>query len=494
MGKNELTPEKAYKRQKRMGVAAIVFGVLVLLTGIILVVSKIMPLVSASVLFFYPVIMFAVGIFSLVTAKKKYEKAVAEQQAAKQTEQQAAQQSGGAQSVQSATAQTSAQTAAPSFLSQSEAGDKLTEIDGKNLLELLQNPQDVERLTFRAEDGEVLQYDMLWGNVYGGVTYLVVGRHEDTYTKYILYISPEDPSVCYCELNDGVREVIKNDFSAALAGLTQSGGQAAVAKEQEGGRFTRLKRRFITGKPDNPKSKKITFFVMLAIYVAILAVGLSCYFAIKGTGDSALLTRALCIAYALITPSFFIYFGSHNPFGLKNGLCYFLIALGIIGMIVCDVFGFSLISEVGELENNVMSFLVVTVLPISLIVATVCYIIAYVVWCRGLNSGWFLGIGIATTILFPIATALIIAAFLLYIAFIFISWLISGVIILLGGTPMGRGFKEGWTGKSSGGTVYELTDENGYTHTLRHYDGNRYYDGHDFWISDDGGNTFRRDS
>lgn len=496
---NQLSAEEKYKRNKRIGIIAIIaalFGVGAVVA--MLVVNGINSdmnnnnVVTLACVGLYDLVAMVVGVYMLATAKKKYQKQLAEEQrAAELLEDEIAQEANAqAESGQVSGAHTS--TAPQMDLSMSEAGDKLTEAHGADLNEIMQNPQGVEKLTFRSESGELLTYDFLWGNVYGGVTYLVVGRMEDVYTKYIIFISPEDPTVCYCELNDGVRGVIKNDFERALSAYTQANGIQAEKKTESGGRLASLKRRFVSDKPDT--RKKYTFVVMLVLYGAILVGGLSSFLTSLSGGANESLIKAISLAYMLITPSFFIYFGSHNPFDFKNGVCYALIALGIAGMIGATVAGFIIINNFGETSDAVLNFIIKTAVPISLIVATVCYIIAYVVWCRGLSSKWFLGIGIATTLLFPVATALIIAAVALYLAYLLISWLISALIILFGGTPMGRGFKEGWTGQSQGGAVYELTDENGYTHTLRQYDGNRYYDGHDFWISDDGGNTFRRES
>ncbi len=490
------TAEDKYKRNKRAGILAIAASLFAVASLVILIVvngrdgeGAHQNIASYIMTGMCGVIAMAVGIYFLATAKKKYQKQLAEEQAAEKLAEENA--AAPVQGAQTAGVRNASAASGPD-ISGSEAGDKLTEAHGADINEMMKNPQSVEKLSFRTESGEVLTYDFLWGNVYGGVTYLVVGRMEEAYTKYIIFVSPADPTVCYCELNDGVREVIKNDFDRAVGAYAQGGGMPAEQKAESVGRFARLKMRFVSGKPDT--GKKQTFVIMLILYGVILMGGLSTYFtAPDGDGNGALI-KALCLAYMLITPSFFIYFGSHNPFNLKNGVCYALIALGIAGMIGTTVAGFSLITSVGEVSDTALSFIINTLLPISLIVATVCYIIAYVVWCRGLSSQWFLGIGIATTVLFPVATALIIAAFVLYIALVLIKWFISSLIILLGGTPLERGFKQGWNGTGQGGPVYQITDEYGNTRTLRQYDGNRFYDGTDFWITDDGGNTFRKDN
>lgn len=95
--------------------------------------------------------------------------------------------------------------------------------------------------------------------------------------------------------------------------------------------------------------------------------------------------------------------------------------------------------------------------------------------------------------LFPVATVIIIAGVIIMFALSIIKWLLSAIGIIAGDSSIGRGFKAGWTGNSySNG--YEIIDENGYTRTLQPYEGNRYRDDTGaFWVSDDNGNTFRRD-
>lgn len=471
--KTERTPEEALKQRKRMGIVLIVFGVLILAScitmGIIMGFTDTMGHIQMSVLLplIYCVPCFGLGLYVLLTAKKKYEK-----DKLKEQEKKAANAAGKTEdTAEAAVHRDGATSTAKTFqgsaidLSKSEPGDELREAHGRNLLEMLKKPEEIEKISFINEPGDMVEYDLLWGNVYDGVTYIVVGHMEDVYMKYIFFVSNSDPTKCYAELNDSVREPIKTDFMNAINAYAQQNGQAAPDSGEKKGRFSGFKQRFITNKPDTGKIK--TFIALSVIYAVILAVGLAGYFTGFGLeGESLAIAKAICISYAFITPSYFIYFGSHNPFGIKKGLNYLFVVLGIAGMVVCVVFGFNLIPGSGEISNEALSYIVNNLLPISLIVATASYIAAYVVWCKGLSSGWYLGVGIAATLLFPVVTALIIAVFVIYMLILIVCWLLSALGILVSDTPMGRGFKQGWSGSRQGGAVYQITDENGYTHTL----------------------------
>ena len=479
----QTTPEQTYKQRKRTGITLIVIGALALIAGIVLYFTFKGDRIIAISPIGYGALFLVIGIVVFATAKKKYEKELAEEQKSSGT---------------SASATTVAKTAGSKIdLAASESGGELTEVDGRDMLKMLEHPEQVEKVTFRDSDNDIFEFDLLWGNVYDGVTYIVAARQEgDEYMKYIIRINNDEPSTAYYEVNDDIREAIKTDFINAMNAYTgQNSYTAEPAQGKKRGLMGGAKQRFIQTGEDNGKIK--TFIVMACIYAVILAVGLIGYFTGFGlSGDNLIICKAFCIAYALITPSFLIYFGCHNPFNFKNVLSKTIMALGIIGMIVCIIFGFRLISEVGEVESTVWGFVVNTMLPIALIVATVAYIAAYVFWCNGLSSTWYLGIGIATTVIFPIATALMIAAFILYMLILIIKWLLSSIGIMAGDTALGRGFKAGWTGDNSylGHGGYQITDEHGYTRTLTHYEGNRYRDDTgSFWVSDDGGHSFRRD-
>ena len=375
----------------------------------------------------------------------------------------------------------------------------LREIEGRNIHDIIANAENVEKISLCDENGSYT-YDFLWCNAYDGVWYMVVGcNEEEAYMKYILRIDNTDHAVAYFEMNDDIREIIIRDFTAAVEGYVQQ--KEYTAQSTSGGkssRFGRLKSRFKSGDGESKKTRVGAFVSVAVMYVVILVAALVLYFAqIPIQSDTShLLIRAVALGYLLVTPSFLLYLGSHNPFNLKKSISTVFIVLGIVGMVACDVYGIlTFIKNDGALsENVVVNFVVTKFIPIALCVSTVAYILVYLVWCRGLSSKWFAAMSYVTTVIFPIATALILAAIALYIAFTLLMWLISAIKIMLGGTPIERGFKRGWTGKGESTGGYQIIDEHGYTRTLTPYEGNRYRnDTGAFWVSDDGGNSFRRD-
>lgn len=74
-------------------------------------------------------------------------------------------------------------------------------------------------------------------------------------------------------------------------------------------------------------------------YAVVLLVGLVGYFTAFGLkeGDGVTVCKAICLAYALITPSYFVYFGFGNPFRLSKAVSVTLAVFGIVAMAVCLV-------------------------------------------------------------------------------------------------------------------------------------------------------------
>ena len=277
--------------------------------------------------------------------------------------------------------------------------------------------------------------------------------------------------------------------------------ETAYAATASTSRLGRLKSRFKSDVGEDKKTRVNAFISVAVMYGFILIVTLVMLMpliriCIIHHGQVILSVRPIIyLGYLLVVPSFLLYFGAHNPFNFKKSISKLLIILGIILMIGGDILGIFVSLKSAEFQHDAVSnFIVGTFIPIALGVSTVSYILVYLVWCKGLSSKWYAVMSYVTTILFPVATALILAVIVLYIAWTLLIWLISSIKVLLGGTPIERGFKQGWTGKGQSSGGYQIIDENGYTRTLTPYEGNRYRDDTGaFWVSDDGGNSFRRD-
>lgn len=452
------TPQEKYKRAKKSAIVLIVLG---LIYGVGYTVLMRFLNKGAPVNFYMQygplaigAVLFLIGIIYLSVAKKKYKKALATPQPQGNS------------------------------MASSHPGERLREMGGMNLLELFEIGESVETLNLAGSEG-VYTFDLLWGNAYNGVGYLVVGRREDeAYMKYILRIDNEEPSVVDFEEGDEIRAVIIADFTKAVGNYAQENGYSAQAVTET-----------INTEPKGKKKK--TFAALFIIYLVILGAGLIGYFKtffMSLSGDALIICKAVSLAYVLITPSFLVYFGGHNPFGMKKGGAVFFIILGTLGLVACLIVGMPMITELGEVQGAFWGFVVNTFLPIALIIATIAYVAVFAFWCRGMTSGWYLGMGIAVTLLFPVATALVLAFFILSMILAMIRWLLTSIGILAADTSFGRGFISGWTGKRSASTGYQIIDESGYTRTLTPYEGNRYRDDTGaFWKSDDNGNTFYRD-
>ena len=476
----KLTPEEKYKNSRKGGIALIVIGALMAIA--FLVVHFVVLKDSEDRMFLYNAIYGAVlamfGGIMLAVGKNKYKKAQEQSQAAT-----------------SAAAQPASKLDLSSVSSDEDEGS-LREENGKSFLDIISHAEDVSKITLC--DGEIsYTADFLWCNAYDGVWFFVIGRDEDgNYTKYILRVDKSDPTVAHYEMNDNVREVIIDDFAKAVSGYAQQNGYTAQATGGQG-RIGRLKSRFKSGEGEDKKTRVTAFVSVAVMYAVILIVGLALYFArIHSAKIPPTVIRAIALGYLLVLPSFLLYFGAHNPFNLKPSVAKLFRIVGIGAMIACDAFGLMRIPRFAPPAeyDAVYNFIIAKFIPIALFVATVAYILVYIVWCKGLSSKWFAGASYGTTVLFPVATALMLAVIALYIAWTLLIWLISSIKVLLGGTPIARGFKQGWTGKRESGGGYQIIDEHGYTRTLTPYEGNRYRDDTgSFWVSDDGGNTFRRD-
>ena len=273
-------------------------------------------------------------------------------------------------------------------------------------------------------------------------------------------------------------------------------GDTVEATSVGNGRLGRLKSRFKSGVGEAEKARTGAFISVLVMYIVIFAATFIVNLVVgRRISQASLVASAVSFGYRLIIPSFFVYLGSHNPFNLKKSITKLFIALGIVGMILCDIYGILIIPRyVAPDMGTVHEFIISKFIPIALCVSTVAYILVYLVWCKGLSSKWYAGMAYVTTVLFPVATALILAVIALYVAWTLLIWLLSAIKVLLGGTPIERGFKKGWSGKGQSSSGYEIIDESGYRRTLTPYEGNRYRDDTGaFWVSDDGGNSFRRD-
>ena len=483
----ELSYEEKYKNSRRGAIALIVIGVLAVIALIVVNFVVFDGHGGVAILGYaaYAALFILIGVIMLAVAKKKYKKAQSQ-------------------------AATAAQ-ASPSLSnvaldsSDDDDGQLLSELNGKDWLEIIADAANVEKVTL-CDDGGEHTFDFLWCNCYNDTWYMVVGHNEEdgTYMKYILRVDRTDSTFAHYEMNDKVREVIIADFTRAVEGYAQQNGYTAqTTGGGKQGRLSRMKSRFKSGEGEEKKTRVSAFISVVVLYAAILIVATvmsgNFFRAMFSSGFRIIPNARIAIfcGYLLVMPSFLLYFGAHNPFNFKKSVATSLIVFGIIMMIACDISGIILLTRNAEYmnpANTVENFIVTKFVPIALCVSTVAYILVYLVWCKGLSSKWFAVMSYVTTIVFPIVTALIIAAVVLYIAWVLLMWLINAIRILLGGTPMARGFKQGWTGERSSGGGYQIIDEHGYTRTLTHYEGNRYRDDTgSFWVSDDGGNSFRRD-
>ncbi len=365
------------------------------------------------------------------------------------------------------------------------------ETHGLDMRTILSHAADVS--TIELQDGtHVASFDFLWGNVYGGEYYYVVSLGRGAaFQMYILHIDNSAPDTAQYVEEGEMREQVIADCTAALqaAGVTLPPPEEAPKKV---GILERIKSN-IPQRPKAEKGKRLWAFASVAaLYIVLLSMGLFCYFRPMGSGDTAELVQGIALAYLLITPSVLLFLSVFDPFGMPYGAKRALNILGIILMIGADVLGLVLFMNMPEPQDHIIGMVITWFLPAALVVSTVAYIFAYLFWCEGLPDGWQIGTAYIVTVLFPVATALILAAIILLFLIMFIRWIISAFGIMLGGSGLERGWKQGWSGESTP-SEYEITVD-GYTRHLSRLDGNRYRDNvGDVWVTDDGGQTFHKE-
>ncbi len=365
------------------------------------------------------------------------------------------------------------------------------ETHGLDMRTLLSHAADVASIELQ-DGSHVVSFDFLWGNVYDGEYYYVVSLGRGAaFRMYILQIDNAAPDTARYVEEGEMRERVIADCTAALqaAGVTLPPPEEAPKRV---GILGRIKSK-IQPKPRAEKNKRLTAFaVVAAMYLTLLSTGLFYYFRPMGSGDAAELVRGIALAYLLITPSLVLFFGVFDPFELPKKVCTAIMIVGIVLMVLADVLGLVLLLNMPDSENHVIGLLLSVFLPAALAVSTAAFIFAYVFWCRGLPDGWQIGTAFAVTILFPVATALILAVVALSLLIALIRYLISAIGILLGGSGIERGWRQGYSGERATGE-YEITVD-GFTRHLTRLDGNRYQDNvGDVWLTDDGGQTFHRE-
>lgn len=352
------------------------------------------------------------------------------------------------------------------------------EKDGKNFHKLFSKGEEVESVTLVGEE-KLYTFDFLWYKHYGNCAFCVLGQDgtddsgNEDYEKYLFRIveGAGGETGLIRETDDTIIETVQKDFDAAVKAYSSS--PAISVKYVD-------------------KGRKKTFIALTAIYFAVLAAGLIGFFTgfgIKDVQQNAI-CKAVTLAYAVITPSYLIYLGSNNPFEFNGAVSKVLVIVGIIAMVVLSCISMTTIPDNIEF-TGFWSFFMNIFMPVLPFVATVVYAMAYCWWCKGAPSYTYLGFGIGVTVLFPVATALLIALFILYMIVIMIKWILSSLGVIAADTNLGKGFISGWTGKSFEKT-YTVTDEYGYEHTVKSSDGIHFYGDGETYISDDGGSTIHK--
>lgn len=361
----------------------------------------------------------------------------------------------------------------------------LIEKDGKDLYEIFNKGEEVSQVSLLSDDG-IYTYDYLWYKNYGEHAFCVLGSQEQDedgnpqYMKYIFRLVDSgdgEATGLVFEEDEGVRDVIIEDFAAAAESYAK--GQSVPTGTSMGVKY-------------EDKNRVKSFVALTAVYLTVLLVGLIGFFTGFGIKDVQQLAicKAITLAYAVITPSYFIYLGASNPFNFGNVICKALIVAGIAAMIVLSCVSLTALPEGIEFDGF-RGFFMHIFMPAVPFVATFCYFAVYCWWCKNAPSTVYLGFGIAVTLLFPVATALLIAFFILAFIIGAIKWILSSLGVIAGDTNLGKGFISGLTGKSFEKT-YTITDEHGYEHTVKSSDGIHFYGDGASYISDDGGHTIRR--
>ncbi len=233
-----------------------------------------------------------------------------------------------------------------------------------------------------------------------------------------------------------------------------------------------------------------TFAILTAVYAVVLIVGIIGYITGFGLqGDNATVCKGVCLAYAFVTPSYFLYLAYGNPFRLPKAATVVIAVVGIAAMVLCFIISFVTISKLPEVEDGFWGFVMNIFIYLAIACAVIGYGLLYGLICKGASSVWYLGVGVGFTVLFPVVAAIIAAIFVISFLIGAIKWLLSCLGIMTADTSFGKGFISGWTGKIMHKNQYSYTDENGYTHTVYSDNGTDFYnsDGSYAGRSDDGG-------
>lgn len=286
----------------------------------------------------------------------------------------------------------------------------------------------------------------------------------------------------------------ENAVASAMPEVEKEGTAVNGKRKQNKGKFgtiANFKAKFI--KEESSVGKTKTFVVLTIFYAALLVLALVIGLAQLGGKD----VSYIAIAYAMLTPSYFIYLGSHKPFGMKDKLGLFFVISGIVLLVACaGVAIFLIMSYYSQQLNSVLGILI----SFALVVADAGYIFAYAYWCKGLSSAWYMGIGILGTILFPLAAMLVIILFILRIVIFFVGGFFSLAKTGVSGNGFVEGFKAGYTGRELPEEYIEIHD-GGYTRLLK-YRSRDYVKSRDIyiddlgceWYSQDGGETFYKEN
>ena len=364
-----------------------------------------------------------------------------------------------------------------------------TEKDGKNLHELFSKGESVSTVTLVCPDEKLHTYDYLWYKHYGECAFCVLGIEEadedgePQYYKALFRVVESDGQTgLVLEEDDSVCEIVKSDFEKAVEEYSKS--QTGQSNQKSGSISISYE----------DKGRVKCFIALSSVYLAVLIAGLVGFFTGFGISDiqSAAICKAICLSYVVVTPSYVIYLSSCNPFNFNGAVCKAIKWVAVAVMIVLAILNITALPDGIDYDGWFWGFFMHIFIPAVPFVAIFCYYAVYCWWCNDAPSKIFLIFGIAVTILFPVATALLIAYFIIVTLIAAIKWILSSIGIMAADTNLGKGFITGWTGKSFEKT-YTIRDENGYEHTVKSSDGIHFYGDGQNYISDDGGNTLRKD-
>ena len=368
----------------------------------------------------------------------------------------------------------------------------VTERDGNSFKAYFAAPSEIEYAPV-VENGVETVYDFLWCNKYESEYFMVVGlKATDGYNTYLLHIDNDHPETAHFVTGGAVQKKALDDFESTVNSLTEEDEQQthnikALAL------LDKIKSRIKRKEPAPKKTRIELFCSVAALYLILLGYGLYLYFWFSSRGDSGVLISAIGIAYALITPSFLLFWATFKPFKTSRAGNIALIVVGVVLLVAADVVGWVLISNLPEVTSGVIAFFKNIFLPVTLIVATLTYIVAYLYWNINLPEKWQTGTAFVVTVLFPVATAIIFVLLAVALIVAFVRWILSSFGVMLGGSRLEKGFRQGYYGEHVADDEFKITDEYGNTITVKHYDGDSYTDGYgNTYTTDDGGNTFHK--